>query len=124
MNSVRKNKATTTSKTAAARRDRRILAKARRQDGAEKPVSQGIKRAAERAGIEPTHDSTRVTAMRGDLELAVSEVGAAFEEIFEAEVFTTEAEHDHLVMCALRRLRNVQNLLGVELQPRAAGGAS
>jgi hypothetical protein len=104
-----------------AARDRRILAKARRE---EVPVSPEIRRAAKRAGIDVDkshNDSTRVTCMRGDVELAVSEVSTAFEEIFEAEVFTTDAEHDHLVMCALRRLRNVQNLLGVELQ--RTGGA-
>ncbi|HTA90911.1 MAG TPA: hypothetical protein VK745_15075 [Polyangiaceae bacterium] len=35
-------------------RDRRILAKARKQDSAEKPVSDEIRRAAERGGIDST----------------------------------------------------------------------
>ncbi len=56
-------------------RDRRILAKARREDGispaphrgaqGKQPVSGGIRRAAERAGLRPTPDSLRVAFQIG-----------------------------------------------------------
>jgi hypothetical protein len=88
---------------------------------AEQPVSEGIRRAAERAGI--THadrgDSERVTLLRGDLNLVVAEIKAGFEEILEAEFFTTGAERDSLVLSVLRRLRNAETVIGV-----TSGGAS
>ena len=77
----------------------------------EQPVSAGIRRAAKRAGIEPTDDSTRVTFMRDDLALAVSEIRGAFDDVFEAELSDDGAQHDVLVLRALRRLRTVQAIV-------------
>lgn len=97
-----------------AARDRQILAKARREDG-ERPVSEGIRRAAKCAGIEPTHDSTAVTVMRGDLALAAENIRAAFEDVLAAELSDDGAQHDVLVLSALRRLRNAQSSVECEM---------
>jgi len=93
-------------------RDRRILAKARRE---ERPVAAGIKRAAKRAGINPGHDSTMVSVMRGDLVLAAENIRAAFEDVLAAELSDTGAQHDVLVLSALRHLRNAQSSVECEM---------
>ena len=88
---------------------------------AEKPVSEGIRRAAKRTGLTQTerYDSERITLLRGDLNLVVAEIKAGFEEVLEAEFFTMGAERDSLVLSVLRRLRNAETVIGV-----TAGGAS
>ena len=86
---------------------------------AELPVSEGIRRAAARAGIEPTHDSERVTVMRGDLAMAAREIQAAFDDVIEAELGADEVHHDVLVLRALRRLRTAKSMVECEM-----GGAS
>lgn len=68
---------------------------------AEQPVSEG-------AGIEPTNDGTRVTVMRGDLALALRYISGAFDDVLAAELSDDEAQHDVLVLRALRQLRNAQ----------------
>src|SRR5437762_1105717 len=85
----------------------------------EQPVSEGIRRAAARLGIEPTHDGTRVTVMRGDLALAAQEIRAAFDDVLAAELSDDAAQHDVLVLSALRRLRCAQSSVECEM-----GGAS
>jgi hypothetical protein len=99
-----------------ATRDRRILAKARRE---EVPVSAGITKAAERAGIEPFHDTKRVTIMKGDAEYVVSEIKGAFDDVFGADAYPDGGSRDVCILRALRRLRTAQDMLGL-----AIGGAS
>lgn len=82
---------------------------------AEQPVSEGIRRAAKRAGIDPAHDSSRVTVMRGDLALAAQEIQAAFDDVLAAELSDDAAQHDVLVLRALRRLRNAQSSVECEM---------
>lgn len=82
---------------------------------AEQPVSQEIRRAAKRAGIEPTHDSTTVTVMRGDLALAAQEIQAAFDDVLAAGLSDDAGQHDVLVLSALRRLRNAQSSVESEM---------
>jgi hypothetical protein len=115
MRSVSKKSAT--NKKAA--RDRRILARARREDGG-KPLPAGrIAEAAERAGINPTRDGTMVTVMRGDLATAAKEIRGAFDDVLAAELSEDAAQHDVLVLQALRRLRNARDIVQGEI-----GGAS
>lgn len=101
-----------------------------RQMRAEQPVSEGIRRAAARAGIvhrdskpqigvDPTQDSARVTVMRGDLAMAAREIQSAFDDLIAAELGDDEAQHDVLVLRALRRLRSAKSMVECE-----AGGAS
>lgn len=67
---------------------------------AEKPVSEAIRRAAERSGIcRPV-----------DADDAIRNLNLAFEEIFDAQDAPC-AEHDHFILVALRRLRLVQDML-------------
>ena len=87
---------------------------------AEQPVSEGIRRAAARAGIvPPVEDSERVTVMRGDLAMAAREIQSAFDDVIEAELGDDSAQHDVLVLRALRRLRNAKSMVECEM-----GGAS
>lgn len=88
---------------------------------AAKPVSEGIRRAAKRAGIslKELHDSSPVTVMRGDLALAAQEIQAAFDDVLAAELSDDASQHDVLVLRALRRLRNAQSSVECEM-----GGAS
>ncbi|MEO7032502.1 MAG: hypothetical protein ABI548_01620 [Polyangiaceae bacterium] len=79
---------------------------------AEKPVTEGIHRAAERAGLTARGDSEPVTFLRGDLNLAVSELQTAFEELIEAEFSLEGYERDGQVLNVLRRVRNAQNVIG------------
>jgi hypothetical protein len=103
-----------------AQRDRRILAKARLEDGAERPIPRArIEDTARRAGLDPTHDSTMVTVMRGDLAFAAQEIRGAFDDVLAAELSDDGAQHDVLVLQALRRLRNARNIVQSEI-----GGAS
>lgn len=102
------------------------MAKSRVMQGAraskardEKPVSEGIRRAAKRAGIEPADDGASVTVMRGDLARAALEIQAAFDDVFEAELSDDGGQHDVLVLRALRRLRSAKSMVECE-----AGGAS
>lgn len=88
---------------------------------AQKPVSEGIRRAAKRAGLTHAdrYDSERVSLLRGDLNLVVSELKTGFEEILEAEFYSVGAERDSLVLSVLRRLRNAETVIGA-----TAGGVS
>lgn len=77
----------------------------------EKPVSEGILRAAARAGVEPTKDNAAITMMRGDLVMAGREIQGAFDEVLAASLCEDGGEHDMLVLGALRRLRNARNIV-------------
>lgn len=79
-------------------RDRRILAKARRED----------------------RDSAEVTIMRGDVDYMVGELRQVFEAVLDADDCPDGGSRDVCVLSALRRLRTVQIMLDVP----AAGGAS
>jgi hypothetical protein len=81
----------------------------------EQPVSEGIRRAAKRAGIDPTHDSERVTVMRGDLALAVREIQQAFDDVVSAALADEDAQHDVLVLRALRHLRSAKSMVECEM---------
>ncbi len=59
---------------------------------AAKPVSEGIRRAAKRAGIK-LDDSTTVTVMRGDLALAAEQIRAAFDDVLAAEFSDDAGQH-------------------------------
>ncbi len=107
MNSVAKKRPT--NKKGA--HDRRLLAKARRE---ERPVEAEIKRAAKRAGIG-LDDSTTVTVMRGDLALAASHIRAAFDDVLTAETSDDGGQHDVLILRALRSLRNAQSSVECEM---------
>lgn len=113
MNSVAKKRATNKKRA----RDRRLLAKAQRE---EQPVAAGIKRPAERVGLTQAerYDSERVTYLRGDINLAIDEIRNGFEEFLEAEFFAAGAERDRLVLSVLRHLRNAETVIGA-----TAGGA-
>jgi len=117
MSSVAKKRAT--NKKSA--RDRRLLAKAEREEREGVPVSDRIRRAARRAGLTQAErwDSERVTFLRGDVNLAINEIQNGFEEILEAEFFATGAQRDSLVLSVLRRLRNAETVIGA-----TAGGGS
>ena len=101
--------------------DRRILAKASREERGEKPVSKGFRRVGQRAVLTHAerYDSERVTMLRGDVNLAIDEIRNGFEEILEAEFFAAGAERDRLVLSVLRHLRNAETVIGAK-----AGGAS
>lgn len=79
------------------------------------PVSEGIRRAAARMGIEPPDDGARVTVMRGDLARAALEIQAAFDDVFEAELSDDAGQHDVLVLRALRRLRAAKSMVECEI---------
>jgi|GEM_PF-2384530 len=96
-------------------RDRRILAKAGRENREGMPVSKGIRRAAKRAGIDPKLDGSSVTVMRGDLALAAENIRAAFDDVLAAELSDDSAQHDVLVLRALRHLRNAQSSVECEM---------
>jgi hypothetical protein len=98
------------------------MAKANREERGEVPVSPGIHRAAERAGLtcEEHRDSQRVTLLRGDLDLVVSEIKTAFDDVLETQFFMDDspAERDSLVLNALRRLRNAETVIGAPREVR------
>jgi hypothetical protein len=95
-------------------RDRRILAKARRENREEKPASLGNRRLAKQPELTQVerYDSERVSMLRGDLNLVVAEIQAGFEEILDAEFYSVGAERDSLVLNVLRRLRNAETVIG------------
>jgi hypothetical protein len=53
--------------------------------------------------------------MRGDLALAAREIHEAFEVVLAAELSDDAAQHDVLVLQALRRLRNARDIVRGEL---------
>lgn len=79
---------------------------------AEKPVSEGIRRAAARAGIEPADDTEGVNL---DLARAALEIQFAFDDVLAAELADDKGQHDVLVLSALRRLRRAQNMVASEM---------
>ena len=53
--------------------------------------------------------------MRCDLSLAAENIRAAFEDVLAAELSDDGAQHDVLVLSALRRLRNAQSSVECEI---------
>jgi hypothetical protein len=78
---------------------------------AEQPVSAAeIRRAAERAGIDPQRDDAIVSMLRGDARYVVRQLQLAFDDVLDVDTFP-EAERDLVVLRALRRLRTAQGVL-------------
>lgn len=79
----------------------------------EVPVSPGIRKAAERAGIESFEDATPITFKRSDVEIMSYAVNTALECVLDAECAGTD--RDSYIVTALASLREAQSKLGDHL---------
>ena len=75
-------------------------------------VSEVIRRAAKRAGIEPADDTEIVNV---DLARAALEIQLAFDDVLTAELSDDAGQHDVLVLRALRRLRQAKSMVECEM---------
>ena len=78
----------------------------------EVPVTSGIRRAAERAGI--------IDPCRENATLAIAQLTEAMQLVLDAEDAPVGGERDVLVLSAFRNIRNVQNILTAALDARGA----